>query len=253
MEKITQKEDKKMNKRKWRVGFLVAVMSLMVMGSSAMAKSTNPLKSIPKRSGWVQSYYGLKDDTLDDQNDIIFKVENGKKYKISVTSSNERVATVKEVNGSFYDGKSGKVFSGKYYKIERKKFGETDITFTLKSGKNIYTKTMHYTVCEYNSPFKAARINGKSVTAQLSKIYKVKPQYPFLPTRCLYVKGVNAGKWTYKLKKRYKIILMTMGTSRGKGAQLKNGQTLPKDWLNIYIQYKDTKTGIVGELEINKK
>lgn len=242
-----------MSKRKWRVGLLAAAISLMVMGSTAMAKSASPLKSIPKRYGWVQSYYALKDDTVDDQNDIIFKVENSKKYKISVTSSNERVATVKEVNGSFYDGKTGKVFSGKYYKIERKRFGETDIKFTLKSGKKIYKKVMHYTISKYESPFKSAKIGGKNVTAQLSKICKVKPLFPSMPSRCLYVRGVGAGTWTYKLKKGYKITLMSLATSRGKGAQLRSGQTLPSDWLNIYIQYKDTKTGVVGELQIDRK
>lgn len=240
-----------MSKKRWYRGILMTFILVMLLGTNAMAKESDPLKNVPKRYGWIVSGYKWNGSY---QYDSVAVIESSKNAKLQVASSNKNVADAEVVTVWKSKKKSGKWVSYKYtgFQVKRAGYGETDITVTLEMNGKKYTKIMKYTVSKYENPFASIKIGGKNITSQLNKSPN-KTKWYDNTYKYLRVKGVKAGKLNYKLKKGYKILQMTISTSQGKGLEVKNNKTLPKDWSALVIVFQNKKTGAVGELLVDKK
>lgn len=186
--------------------------------------ATNPLSGIPtKRTFYSSVIIGKGDDFITKQLSTNFK--------LTATSSNKKVATVKVHNFEFLPGKYSKGIE-----ITKKKYGTTKIKLTAVCGKTTFRKTITFTHKKYANPFSTLKINEKNY------ISKVKTNHTITA-------GANAlrGKLQFKLKKGYKVVrIFALGQNTSTAnpydvvnKTMKNNGTLPSGCSDVTFIIKD--------------
>ncbi|MGN0353545.1 MAG: hypothetical protein ACI4EI_00550 [Muricoprocola sp.] len=165
------------------------------------------------------------------------------KVKASVTSSNNKVA-VGHVD-EYVDEYGGDI----YIDVVPKKPGKTTITIKVTTNGKTTVKTLKYHFAAYQNPFTSFKISGKDKTSQFDKLKKKVSQekevYWVLNGK------FEAGKISYKVNKRYKIISFMAYREKNdawKELKITNNFELKKGD-RVSMQYKDLKTNTYGYLE----
>ena len=218
-------------KRKKNVLFmvLIAIAAMFVMSVNIWAAQENPLAKMP-----TKAKVALKcsvDDVTNYSTPIYYNREN---IEISAVSSNPKVMAV----FSRVSGSDGGAKRNAFYQVYGIKEGTAKVNVTVKVNGKTYKKTCTYTFVKYTNPFKTLKIGKKN----LASYYAKEPE----PSLYGVVKRLN-GKLTYSLKTGYKVEKMEYSrfTNRENGEMkvysAKKGQTIPKDFLALFITLKNTK------------
>lgn len=216
-------------KRKLPIAMVILGMFLLLISGITVNAATNPLADMPTKDTRLiapRTWYG---------EDVITN-HYSSKVKISVKSSNPKVATVK---GTSYQSSSGgkrQYYAG--YSITPVSPGKTKVTATVTVGKKKYTKTCVYTIYKWENPFitlKAGNLNCQPLF-QKNNTYRLK-------------RKTISGKFTYKTKADFTVVSATAMYCPDpkkryvqKSVKLKNGQMLPKNTVYISIMAKSKKT-----------
>lgn len=212
---------KKVKKEKyWRISFKYFIVLFMfalilVPASKANAATINPLENMNKKS--VVVFDGIPMG----QGCDYFTPEYKESIKLSVSSSNKKVATIKAYSFKTRDNKN---FCG--YETTFKGYGTTVLTVKAKVGSKIYTKKQTLTYKKYVNPFSGLKIGNINYTQKFNKQKSV-----------AWTKSPS-GKLIYKLKKGYKIKSITVSDGI-KSKTIKNGNKLPNKTSYIWITVVD--------------
>lgn len=221
-------------KRKTVLWMLLALC--FMLGMSAQAATVNPFKGVKSTTSTTIL------SSVNGKGCNYFTPEYKKDFKMTATSSNKKVVSVKTY--SFTNGKTGK--DKRYYKgfeATILKPGSANVKVTIKIDGKTYSKVFKYTAYKYENPFSSFKIGGKNYTSKLSK----------LSGSTRVVKWtVPAGTLQYKLKKGYKITSIYMFDTKGKAISVKSGKKIPKG-AHLCITYQNTKSKATGSISIIKK
>ena len=213
------------------ISVFVLALSLTCMNVSA-AVSKNPLSNWSAKD--VKSVVSAETAKGCDY----YTPKYSKNFKMTATSSNKKVATVK-----VYNFKDGKKYS-KGFEVIQKGYGTTTIKVKVVKDGKTYTKSCKYTFYKYKNPFTTFKINGKGYKATLDK----KHNFALKKDRL-------KGKVTYKLKSGYKIqeIVAYSYAPSFKAKNIKSGSTLPKNTDSLLVTVKNKKTGANTDIWIYLK
>lgn len=219
----------------------VAVMALVLMFAPASAQAaSNPLAKMPTKASDIanKAILGIGDNFC--------TPEYNSKVKISVKSSNTKVATVKGNAYSYKDWQTGKRKYYAGYKITPVSGGTAKIYVKVKVSGKTYSKTCVFKSYKWQNPFTTFKIGSTNYTSKLNKTGVVRTQ-----------KTIN-GKVYYKVRSGFSV-KVTVGyysnpknLASWKTKTIKSGQTLPKNTENITIKAKSKKNGQIYTVGIYK-
>lgn len=219
----------KTNRRLRRVATLILTFIMCLVWEMSAQAGTNPLKSLTSKYGWIISSPVGKGCEY-------FTPEYNKNFKMTVTSSNKKAATVKVYS---YRSQSGKYFKG--FDIIVKGPGKTNIKVTIEVNGKKYSKTIRRAYYEYENPFSSFKIGGKEYKSKLNKLSA---------DTGIFKWKTPAGKLRYKLKNGYKINSIWYWTSGYRSrVDVKNGDKIPKK-ASLWISYQNKKTKANGCIHI---
>ena len=130
------------------------------------------------------------------------------------------------VNVSVINGKAKNC--GNFW-VTCKKPGTTTVKVTVKVNGKSYTKSCKYTFYEYANPFASIKKGTKNLTSQFKKG----------PTGRIYTR--LKGKYSYRLKKGYKVTRILYWDQQMMGHIVNNISQVPSDARRIYLTIKNTK------------
>ena len=211
-------------KTKKKILLIMLLSVLMVLASSVSVwAAKNPLSKMPRNVGSVASSVNV---SVTNKTYFCTEPYDGK-VKISVKNSNSEVAdvfcqsTIQIVNGKTKN-------CGNFW-VTCKKPGTTTVKVTVKVNGKSYTKSCKYTFYEYANPFASIKKGTKNLTSQFKKG----------PTGRIYTR--LKGKYSYRLKKGYKVTRILYWDQQMMGHIVNNISQVPSDARKLYLTIKNTK------------
>lgn len=235
-------------KRKMYVHALLIFVFCLLLGVETQA-AANPFSGVKTKSRRIFSTLGgIGCDYITPQ--------YTKDFKLKVSSSSKKIATVESYSFVDVDDSTGKKLYRKGFWVHQQRPGTAKIKATIKIGKKTYKKTFTYYFEKYKNPFSSFKIGGKNYTSKLNKFNKTNNIYgsknPFMKWS-----GILSGKLKYKLKKGYKISSISAhsrdaNTGSTIWKSIKNGSEIPENCYELFISYQNTKTKAGGCIHICK-
>lgn len=226
-------------KRKFSIAAILFGSLLLLISATTVHAASNPLAKMPLKDSTVINkgiwWTGATFITPDLSSDV----------KISVTSSNPKVATV-EGNGEKYTNPFGSRCYA-WYKVIPVSPGTTKIKATVTYNKKTYTKTCMYTVYKWENPFKSLKVGSTNYQPRFQKsgVYEVN-------------RSTISGKFTYKLNPGFVVtdisVQYYIDPDRSfltESEKIKNGQKLPENTTIIHITAKSKKNNQEYTMRLN--
>ncbi|MGN0353544.1 MAG: hypothetical protein ACI4EI_00545 [Muricoprocola sp.] len=235
-----------MKKTKKLVVFLMTFAMVIALGTMASAKAT--IKYYPDKyrlNRIFTMYNGEGSDVW-----ILFGEKDNVKF--SVTNSNKKVAMVhvaKNLKGKEKEASLS---------VTPKAPGKTTVTVKYIVNGKTYKKVLKYNFAAYENPFSSFKIDGKEMASQFNKLKK--SEY-FGDGYWDFTGKITAGKLSYKLKSRYKVVNFSAsrnedadndGEEEYRNLKITNNFELKKGDF-VFIRYKDLKTNTYGYLWFDVK
>lgn len=222
-----------MKKTKKLLVFLMTCAMVLAFGTMASAKAHIRYQIDKYRLSRVFSMYCGEGAT------VLAEFDKGDDVTLSVTNSNKKVATV-------WVGKNLKGSSpSATINVLPKAPGKTTVTIKFTVNGKVYKKVLKYTYAAYENPFSSFKVAGKEKASQFNKLKKDEENEGYWD----FTGKITAGKLSYKMKSRYKIVNFSVGRSEEgyKNLKVTNDFELKKDDC-VSIRYKDLKTNTYGYL-----